>query len=236
MSDPNRFFRVINRVNSILLFIIFMTVVVGIVFIYGSEFSLRNKRTIEVQTTSEKGEPEKVSLQLGRIEQVEGAPVQFVKLESQDKRRGSYVKGSPHTTRNVLFLSNELKEARWLFPSNGFVIAAFHQIRVLEGQEGLPAKGPCKAIYYEVVKQDSNGDQRLSADDKAVAALSKVDGSGYAELTTDAQRIIGYKAVNQGTELAVMLEKDGKIIYQTYSLDTFAKISETCVADIPSKF
>ena len=79
-----------------------------------------------------------------------------------------------------MFLGKGLKQARWLFPKHHFVIKAVDQLREKEGYE---KEDPTRAMYYEVIKEDSNGDGKLSEDDKSVVAVSSIDGSGYVELS-----------------------------------------------------
>ncbi len=130
------------------------------------------------------------------------------------------------------FLTKGLKQARWLFPQNHFLIKTVDQLREKEGYE---KNDPARALYYEVIKNDTNGDGKLTEDDKAFVALSRVDGSAYIEVMPDVQRIIGHKTINQGNEVAVLIEKEGKVLYTTYSLQDFSKTSETIITEIIDK-
>jgi hypothetical protein len=232
MNDKNRFFVIINRINSVLLLVVFLLAAGGLIVTFFMESQWRRSRSIEVQDKSEQGKTEKINLRLGHIEQVHGAPIQFVRLETETKGGKFSSGGYPDVTRNIMFLTKGLKQARWLFPKHHFVIKAIDQLREKEGYE---KKDPTRALYYEVIKEDSNGDGKLSEDDNSVVAVSKIDGSGYVELISGLQRTIGHQTVNQGTELAVLIEKNGRVLYMTYSLKNFAKTSEILITEVIGK-
>lgn len=134
----------------------------------------------------------------------------------------------------IVFLSKHLKEARWLFPHQDFAITAVDQIREKEGPEEKQS-GPTQAIYYEIVRPDSNGDGKFSAEGHAAAAFSKADGSGYVEVVSDARRIIGHQVRNQGAEVAVLFERDAKVLYQSFSSEDFSKTCEVLVIEVPGR-
>lgn len=232
MNETNRFFVVINRINSVLLLVIFLLAAGGIILTVFMESKWIKNRTIEVKDISMQGKMEKIKLRLGHIEQVYGTPVQLVRLETEPKG-GKLSSGYyPEVTRNIMFLTKELKEARWLFPKHHFLIKTVDKL--CENRE-CSEKCPTLAIYYEIIKEDTNGDGKLTENDNAVVALSRVDGSDYVELGLGLQRIIGHKIINQGTEVAVLGEKDGKVLYMTYSLRDFSKISEIIITEITDK-
>ncbi len=230
MNEPNRFFQVINRINS--LFIIIFFVIIAVVAIANFEPPFRRHRGIDVKNASEQDKSEKINFSYGHIGQIRGLPIQMLSVKIEGKGGKFSSGGYKDISFNVLFLSKEFKEARWLFPNNNFIISSFAQI---------PEKDDCqeqdmtRAVFYEVVKKDTNGDGKLSEDDLKVAALSKPDGTGYVEIVSDPRRIIEYKSVNQDTELAVLFERDGKILYQTFSLENFSKTSERIVTELSGK-
>lgn len=232
MNEQSRLFIVINRINSVLLLIVLVIAAGAIIWTIFVQSQWKKNRTIEVQDKSEQGNTEKVNLRLSTIEQVYGAPVQFVRLETEPKG-GKFSSGYyPEVTRNIMFLTKGMKQARWLFPKHTFLIKTIVQLR---GSEGYDRNNPTRAMYYEIIKEDSNGDGKLAEDDAVVIALSRTDGTGYVELDSKHQRIVGHRTVNQGGELAVIVEKDGKVLYSTYSLRSFSKTSEIVITEIADK-
>jgi hypothetical protein len=72
MNETNRFFVVINRINSVLLLVVFLLAAGGLILTFFMESQWRRNRIIEVQDKSEQGKIEKINLRLGRIEQIYG--------------------------------------------------------------------------------------------------------------------------------------------------------------------
>jgi hypothetical protein len=232
MNETNRFFIIINRINSVLLLVAVLLATGAIITAMFTTSQWQKNRTIEVQDNAGQRGSEKVKLRLGYIEQISGTSLQFVRLETEPEGVKLSSGGYPTVTRNVMFLTKKLKQARWLFPQNHYCIKTIAQ---LQEKEDYEKNNATRAMYYEVIKADSNGDGKLGEDDDAVVALSRVDGSGYVEVASNLHRIIGHKTINQGTEVAVLGEKDGKVLYITYSLRNFSKTSETIIAEIAGK-
>ncbi|OGW27721.1 MAG: hypothetical protein A2X56_06955 [Nitrospirae bacterium GWC2_57_13] len=232
MNENNRIFVVINRINSVLLLSVLLLAAGGLIWTIFVQSQWKRNRSIEVQDKTEQGSAEKVKLRLSNIEQVYGAPVQFVRLETEPKG-GKFSSGYyPEATRNIMFLTKGLKQAHWLFSKHNFLIKTVVQLRESEGYD---RNNPTRAMYYEIIKEDSNNDGRLAEDDAVVIALSRTDGTGYVELNSGHQRIVGHRTVNQGAEVAVIVEKDGKVLYSTYSLRNFSKTAEIVITEIADK-
>jgi cytochrome c oxidase subunit IV len=59
MNETNRFFVVINRINSVLLLVVFLLAAGGLILTFFMESQWRRNRIIEVQDKSEQGKIEK---------------------------------------------------------------------------------------------------------------------------------------------------------------------------------
>ena len=237
MAEENRFFRAVSRINSVI-FLFALILLCGFVIVQIiSETSGRKVFTRGFDNTSLDDKPITMNLGFGKIEQIYGTNYQYITLDSEGKM--AKFSGSGYSSgdfRNILFLSKEMKEARRLFPTHQYIISSFEQLgqnNCCQGDNGK--SNPTKALFYMVIKRDTNGDGKLTDDDIPVVAFSKPDGTGYAEVITDADRIIEHTSVNQGAEVAVLLEKDNKVLYRTYSTESFAMTSESFVINMKKK-
>lgn len=169
--------------------------------------------------------------ELGSMEAVPGSNVVILPLYTIQETGGFSSSGPSRSTRNLLFLDPATEESFWLLPSHEFLIADRYSLtasgyRYDEDSDAI-------AIYYEVVKSDSNGDQTLDQEDDAVVALSRPDGTGFREILGEAQpdAILGHRVLPE-EKLVVLYSKDGSVVAATFSLRDFSPISTVEVRKI----
>jgi hypothetical protein len=77
-----------------------------------------------------------------------------------------------------------------------------------------------------MVKEDTNGDDRLTHDDLSVVALSKPDGTEFREILSDLDVFIGHRVIDENSTLLIY-QKEGKGYSATLSLQNFVLSSAT---------
>lgn len=172
----------------------------------------------------------------GRLESIYGSNTQVLPLQAQREASSKFSStpyGGGHETRNLLFLNGNEKKSHWLFAQNNQLILQSQQLRqptepLVPGQSPRPTL----ALYLEVIKQDSNGDEKLGLEDSRTIALVRPDGSAYTEILPSVRRVLSYEIVN-GNELGLVYVQDSNLIYARYAVDSFRKTMEITVATAP---
>ena len=87
------------------------------------------------------------------------------------------------TLRNLLFLSGDPVQPRWLFNDADQMLARAEPLCAKGSAdyfEACPqAEKRTLAVYLEVIAKDSNRNGALDHEDRAVPALVRTDGTGY---------------------------------------------------------
>lgn len=200
----------------------------GVFFLVSDMFRPRHQtNVVNIDEEIDKSE----TLELGGLERVQGSDSVIVPLFTVQETYGPSSSGPSRSTRNLLFLDTTTEQSFWLLPTHDYLIADRYDLtgsghRYDDEQDAI-------AIYYEVVKADSNGDNILDEEDDAVIALSKPDGTGYREILGDDQpdAILGHQVLSEG-KLVVLYRKDGSVIAATFSLRDFAPLSTVEVRKI----
>jgi len=121
--------------------------------------------------------------------------------------------------RNVLFLSGSQKTAHWLFPTHKNLILLTAQLQ--EGINGYDYKHPTKALFFEYVTEDTNGDGKLSHQDHIIVAITKPDGSGMTDVLQGVDKVLSYNMLD---------EKTLSIVYETGKFMRHARVSTVSLA------
>lgn len=180
---------------------------------------------------------------LGHPQQIEGTSFVYIPLISEQediKLRDVRHKGSLHSyggeaysnpTRNILFVNMERNEMKWLFPTNGQLVT---QVQMLpENAYNDDKKRSTKAILYQVVQKDTDGDKRLTVDDDTVIAFSLPDGSKYKDVLSSAERLIDATLLENKT-LFLMYQTKGVGYASTLRLGDFATVKKVELPKVPN--
>jgi hypothetical protein len=231
--EEMKLFRVLNRVNSLLFFLLFISVLAFVVFINVKTSTWQDRGAVEVAENPKDGSSPTIELVLGNINDIKGHDAQYVELHSK-VRGGKFSSGySGGETRNVLFLVGKNLETKWLFPSHTNII---YQVTPLSlGREYEEDKRNVRSMYYELVNEDTNGDGILDADDLSVIALSKPDGTKFAIIETGVQSVIDRTLVDEGKTLVLLVQSEGKVHLRKYSSETFELVGSKAILDIAGK-
>jgi hypothetical protein len=230
MSE-SRVFKLINRINSILFLLILLGLGGFIAFLFFQSSDWRERRTVEVAAGDEQGEKDNVEFILGRVEQVAGHDSQYVQLSS--RIRGGKLSGySGGETRNVLFFVGTDLDSHWIFDHNQNLIST---IATLHNGNKCNNTETVKAIYFNVVVKDTNGDGKLSGDDLSVVALARPDGTGYTELVSDVKSVFDFNISDDGMYLMLLHQIENEVIFSRYSIKDFSRVSRRVVTGITKK-
>lgn len=225
-----RLFVLIGRVTSVLLLLILLGAVAFVGWGYWSHTRWQNRGVVEV-TTGKSATNATLLLEFGRPETISGTDTQMVELVAEGSSGKFSSSGYGRETRNILFLSGEGKQSHWLFPTQNNLILISSQLHEdaakCQGQER-----PAKALYFEFVAADTNGDGKLSRDDLSSIALSKPDGSGFVEVLGKVDRVLSYNMLD-GEHVAVIYQSNKAVRYAKFSVVSMAKEADQEIANIP---
>lgn len=193
-----RAFRIIGRVNQVLLLGLFLLVAA----VAGGELvssALRQRgrdRAALVEAAPAHSEPGAPVLEFRDPVSMDGTAYSVLALVEEDGTRSKF--GSePYVawTRNLLFHDASTGTTRWLRPDSRACID-WDQIR----EHGQP--GAIRWIRYEIAEADTNGDGRVTCADRSAIAISDPGGDGLATVLRDVDRVRGYAPL-QRTVLTV---------------------------------
>ena len=175
--EENRFFKFVWRFNGIV-FMIAAVLAIGVLSFAGYRIYqdvTRERATRNIVNVAEES-PIKEKWQLGHLQNVSGTPYVIIPLYSDQSYAQSYFSKSAESTRNVLFINIRTNQKKWLFDTNNYLII---NEELLSEKEFDHRERNIRAILYSVVKRDTNGDKRLTNDDKIDVALTTPSGERY---------------------------------------------------------
>jgi len=141
---------------------------------------------------------------LGNFRELEGTPYLIAPVNSQPNTRSNSYEKKSLTVRNYLFVNGNDKSAEKLVSGHEFVFLNAQEV-FLERRDDKIVRG----MWYEVVKADTNNDERLDNKDKKTIAVSDVSGSDYTEIIDGIDRLLGSHQKNS-TTLLVFYELDNR--------------------------
>jgi hypothetical protein len=211
----DRVFRWIRRVNSALFLLVLIGGSIGAAQLYVAyrnmleSYAARNSPQ-EAAKPARNAEPARLTL--GEADRVRGTNIIAIVLYSDEGKRRSR---RHEQMRNVLFLSES--GARWLFKTHTNVLLEFDELR--RGEQ------PTRAFYYEIEAAD---------EDSLAVALSKADGSQLTEILTDVTRVLSYEHTGEQA-LSIIYQTDDQLWHARFDLETFSKLSEQSLVEVPQQ-
>jgi hypothetical protein len=154
-----------------------------------------------IETDSNK----KITYSLNAFTSLPSSPYLIASINTlEDYRQGYYEKGAD-STRNFLFFNINDKSTRHLIPNNNLLFISYNTLgkpterdaNHSDNSDYLSKTPPnfnsvkdVKTLWYEVIKNDTNKDKRLSRIDKKIIAMSDVSGANYTEIIDNIDSII----------------------------------------------
>jgi hypothetical protein len=169
---------------------------------------------------------------LGRIQHVNGSDSVIVPLYSDQDFSLNY-SGSKSTvsTRNMLFSNMRTETNSWLLPTNKYLIS---EHRLINESNSYNHDEEIVTVLYQVVKNDTNNDERLTSSDKLTIALSTPEGEKYTEVISDVDDVLGHDLLNKEA-MAVMFNRNSQGYTVYINLTDFSVTKEIALPKIGSK-
>lgn len=224
LMEENKFFRFVWRFDGVL-FMIAGVLLIGVLAIAGYKIArdvTRERNTCNIVNVQEGVDLEENWL-LGRMMDIQDSPWAMIPLNSDQSYAQSYYSKSSSSARNYLFVNSRTNEKHWLFKTNQYLIA--HAIFLPKTGYG-PREKPVRVILYQIVKSDTNGDERLTDEDLKTIALSSPDGRDYKEILDGIDMVVGHKLVDENN-LFIVFQKNGVGFSANVSLADFKIGHET---------
>lgn len=148
----------------------------------------QNRQHAAVSSTMLRANPESPRM-LGDFKVIEGTSYLMAAIYSEAKIESTFKSGSHNDLHNHYFLNTKDESARQLLPTNDFVIE--NTFRLPEENQNAKEPVAVKWFLYYLIKDDSDGDAKLTHKDTKVLAISDSSGAGYAELIKDVEHVYG---------------------------------------------
>lgn len=224
-----RLFSLIAKINSLLLLVVLLAGGISIAWFLWSNSQWQRRGAIEVPA-DDSSSSKRVFLRFERIQKVTGSNTRMLLLSAEGRSGKLYSGGYGSETRNVLFLTGAAKKARWLFPSQSNLILVTDQLREDKEKEH---KAPTKALYFEFVTKDTNGDGKITSQDRSTVGLAKPDGTGFVEVLKEVTRVLSHELLDDKI-LSIVFQSGQTIRHATFSLSSLAMVSEAEVVNVPT--
>jgi len=147
-----------------------------------------------------------VKRSLGSLRPVSGSSYLMGPIESQTE--GEYSsKGGSRSIHNYVFFNTADESVHTLMSTNDYWIS--ETISFPETRESNQKSEPVQWFLYFVVKEDTDGDKKLTYKDNRVVAVSDAAGMGFTELITDVEEVFG-QAIRDSNTLFVLYRSKSK--------------------------
>jgi hypothetical protein len=197
----NKFDRILWRINGILFLIVLLFGILPLLWSLSESLGRRPTQAHGAAIVNQtQGTHEREFLHLGSPSRITGTSMLRVPLQSEVPSRASSFKSSGFEShnRNFLFIDHSDLSSWWLFEGFEQAIIREHDLRV------EPAGNDKRVIgtIFEVVTTDTDGDHRITANDRVSVFFSGADGKKPIEIVSSSDRIL---SVDQVTNNEVLI-------------------------------
>lgn len=186
----SQLFRLIKSANTLIFFgvgLLLLSVLGYAAYqIYSQTF--RDRSVSEIVSLDSAAEKSKTEVSLGTFEPIVGTPYLLAPISAEQNYRQDYYEKSALSIRNYLVLNLNNKSAVRVVSHNNSLFLSAERIGQ-KNEKGEIIKA--QAIWYQIIKTDTNGDQRLTETDQKTIAVSDVSGKNYTEVLPQVDRILG---------------------------------------------
>ena len=232
----SRFFEVVQKINSLILLVIGvggLIIVGGIIWeVVGDSIRPRNDPTVVNVGGTEVDESR---FFLGGFDRVAGREIVMAPLRSRVSYSSGFSSGGGYSeTNNYLFFDLRDSEASWLLPTHESVIE-WHSA-VSRGERGSSSE-TAVALLFHVIDADTNGDRRLTRDDKGSVVIAEPDGTGFRAVIVDVNRVLYFERgddgpgflfyVSNGDLHAAQFDFDGMKLVDDVDLSASVELDQT---------
>ena len=229
--EENRFFKFVWRFNGLILMVTGIMAIVLLAFIgYKVVMDVIGEKSVYNVVNIQNETVIKEEWQLGYPVKIRGTSYFMCALTSGQSYAKSYYNKSSSSARNYLFINGQNNEMYWLFKTNEYLLVAVHQLP--DNRQELDEE-KSKAILYQVVKKDTNNDQRLTDQDLQTIAISRPDGQAYEEILDGVELFIGQQTTPKN-KLLIIFQKKGVKYSVVIDLVEFTISDKTAVPQLTS--
>ena len=223
----NRFDKVVWRINGILILSVGVFACLALLFSLFSMYqgSKRDREVGEIVTINEETQ-KKEYLFLGSFQKVEGQGFFICPLVASQKYDRLYYSKSASSIRNYLFFNPSDTSSRWLLESNHWLINAKHPIYKNFSDDEASV---INRYVYEIVKKDTNGDEKLNHDDLKTIYISNYDGTNLIIVIEATDDVMGIHQIDDQSTI-IFHRQDGNA--QAFIIDNMSG-SMTKKTDLP---
>lgn len=222
--EDNRFFKVVWRFNSL---IFLMGGILAIVILLFASYRIfqevREERSTQNIVNVQQNEDVEEQWALGHLAEIPGHPYLMIPLNYDQHYTQSYYNKSASSVRNYLFINSQTNEQHWLFDTNQYLIS---DLDLLSEKSYGTEDRKIRAILYKMVKNDTNGDNRLTEGDLQTIGLSLPNGEGYQEILKAIDFFIGHKVLDK-QRLLMFFQRQGVGFSVNVDLTTLTITQET---------
>ena len=203
--EENKFFKLIWRFNGLVISVAGVLAIGVLLFAAYKLFQdVTRERTTRSIVNIEENSEIKENWRLGQFSEINDNKILMIPLHSDQSFDRAYFSKSSNSTRNYLFINTETSQEKWLFDHTNYLIERSDKLR----RGDYNSKEPIIAILYQLVKLDSDHDNRLSSADLTTIAITNPDGSGYKELIKEVELVVDHTLLNE-KELFLIYQKSG---------------------------
>jgi hypothetical protein len=223
----NKFDKVVWRINGVL--ILLVGVVAGFVLFFASYEIFRDKsrgRNVSNIINVNEETQKKEYLFLGSFSKIEGRDFFICPLRADQKYERSYYSKNSSSVRNYLYFNQYDSSSRWLLELNSWLINDKQPIyRNFSDDKEKITDG----FFYEIVKEDTNGDGILNHDDHKSIYHSNFDGTNLIVVIEETTDIIGIEQIDE--HKSVVFHRSDKNNQATVVENSTGRIVKT--SDLP---
>ena len=207
---------------------------------YRNRYRRQNQDTVRIETSPDATLQEE--FQYGSFKKIDGSsyfvwtinskqdyavPVSFGQSEINLKEQKN------SATRNFLFLNTADNSTHRLLSSNDFLIISSEEIskEVAKENQGNYERFPIAYFLYQIVKNDSDGDKKLTGKDLKTVSLSDASGKNLTEIFGNVEQVFGKSQIDNDT-LMIHYLANGKPLVSTIKLSEYKVISTTELPNI----
>jgi hypothetical protein len=223
----NRFDRIVWRINGILFLVVLIAACWALIstFRFQSSFSSPRPGRTDVRpaTTVKSGE----TLEFGDANRVKGTNFLRIPLNAHQASDGAFSSKSfgEHRLCNFRFVDTNDLSAWWLFEGFDRLVTHVHDLHPPDARSDTPVI----ATFYEVVTADTDGDGRLTPNDREAVYFCTPDGRKPKEVVPPSDGVLSFEQVSQEVVLIICRRADA-IVAGLFSIKGGSKIKETVVA------
>ena len=160
--EENKFFKLIWRFNGLVISVAGVLAIGVLLFAAYKLFQdVTRERTTRSIVNIEENSEIKENWRLGQFSEINDNKILMIPLHSDQSFDRAYFSKSSNSTRNYLFINTETSQEKWLFDHTNYLIERSDKLR----RGDYNSKEPIIVILYQLVKLDSDHDNRLSSAD-----------------------------------------------------------------------